>query len=49
MGYDAKKDLEDLHMFIDVLPHKLKIETCLYIYEERYSNSSILETKVFLL
>ena len=37
MGYDAKKDLEDLHMFINVLPHKLKIETCLYIYEERYS------------
>ena len=26
-----------MHYFINDLPYKLKIETCLYVYEDRYS------------
>lgn len=37
MGYEIKKDIHDLNKFVDELPHKLKIEVSLYIYEQRYS------------
>ena len=37
MGYEIKKDIHDLNRFVDELPHKLKIEVSLYIYEQRYS------------
>jgi len=30
--------MEDINTFVDELPHKLKIEVSLYIYEERYKN-----------
>jgi len=37
LGYELKKDNQDLNRFIQELPYKLKIEVSLYIYEARYS------------
>lgn len=37
MGYETKKDLNDITNFVDELPHKIKVECSLYIYEHRYS------------
>ena len=37
MGYESKKDINDLNLFVDDLPFKLKVEVSLYIYEQRYS------------
>ena len=37
MGYEIKKDINDLNNFLEELPHKIKIELSLYIYEARYS------------
>lgn len=37
MGYEIKKDINDLNNFLDELPHKIKVELSLYIYEARYS------------
>ena len=33
MGYQFKKDNQDLNNWVDELPHKLKIEVSVYIYE----------------
>ena len=33
MGYESKKDMHDLSNFLEELPHKLKIEVSLYVYE----------------
>lgn len=38
MGYEFKKDNQDLNKWVDELPHKLKVEVSLYIYEQRYKN-----------
>jgi hypothetical protein len=37
MGYESKKDINDIHNFVDSLPHKLKVEVSLHIYEDRYN------------
>ena len=37
MGYESKKDMHDLNKFLEELPHKLKIEVSLYVYEQRYN------------
>jgi len=34
--YENKKDMQDYNNFVISLPHKLKIEVSLYIYEDRY-------------
>jgi hypothetical protein len=34
--YENKKDMQDYNNFVINLPHKLKIEVSLYIYEDRY-------------
>lgn len=36
IGYENKKYLNDINMFIEELPHNLKIIVSLYIYEQRY-------------
>ena len=36
IGYENKKYLHDINMFIEELPHNLKIIVSLYIYEQRY-------------
>jgi len=33
MGYEFKKTNQDLNNWVDELPHKLKIEVSVYIYE----------------
>ena len=38
MFYENKKDIHDLSKFIDELPHKLKTEVSLHVYESRYEN-----------
>lgn len=37
MGYESQKAMNDLHNFIQELPHKLKTEVSLYVYEQRYN------------
>lgn len=37
MGYESQKQMNDLHNFIQELPHKLKTEVSLYVYEQRYN------------
>jgi hypothetical protein len=37
MGYESKKDINEINSFVDLLPHKLKVEVSLHIYEERYN------------
>ena len=36
--YDLKKDANDLNNFIQCLPHKMKIEVSLYVYERIYKD-----------
>ena len=36
MDYEIKKDINSLSNFLACLPHKIKIELSLYIYEARY-------------
>lgn len=38
IGYESKKDINELTRFLDDLPHKLKTEVSLYVYESRYEN-----------
>jgi hypothetical protein len=38
LNYVNQKNLDDLNNFVEDLPHKLKIEVSLYIYEERYKS-----------
>lgn len=38
LGYEVAKDINQLQMFLDHLPHKLKTEVSLYVYESRYEN-----------
>ena len=35
--------MNEVNDFIDDLPHKLRIETALYIYEDRYSKMKFLQ------
>lgn len=37
INYEKKKDLQELNKFVEDLPHALKVEVSLYIYEERYN------------
>ena len=37
INYEKKKDLNELNSFVEDLPHALKVEVSLYIYEERYN------------
>jgi hypothetical protein len=39
------KDLEDMHRFLHHLPHKLKLELSIYIYESTYENLLFLHGK----
>ena len=41
LAYSGKKDLDEINHFVEELPYKLKIETSLYIYEERYHKIKI--------
>ena len=45
MGYDLKKDKQDMNKFIEELPYKLRIEVSLYIYESRYSKIKFFKDK----
>lgn len=36
LNYENQKDFQEINQFVETLPHKLKIEVSLYIYEERY-------------
>ena len=45
MQYVHQKNLNDLNNFVEDLPHKLKIEVSLYIYEERYKTISFFKGK----
>ena len=38
MGYELKQSDNDLNKWVEELPHKLKIEVSVYIYEQRYKN-----------
>lgn len=42
MGYESKKDMNDLHDFMNELPYKLKMEVSLYVYEQRYNRIQFL-------
>lgn len=33
MGYETKRDMNDLHEFMNELPYKLRVELSLYVYE----------------
>lgn len=37
--------MNDINLFVDDLPHKLKIEVSLYIYEERYKKIKFFQGK----
>jgi hypothetical protein len=37
INYEKKKDLHELNCFVEDLPHALKVEVSLYIYEDRYN------------
>jgi hypothetical protein len=37
INYEKKRDLHDLNCFVEELPHALKVEVSLYIYEDRYN------------
>jgi len=39
--YDSNKDLQDIHLFVEELPHKLKLETSLFIHESTYKRIDI--------
>lgn len=41
--FENQKDMNELTNFIEELPHKLKIETSLYIYEDRYNKVKFLK------
>ena len=45
LQYVHQKSMEDVNTFVDELPHKLKIEVSLYIYEERYKNIMFFQGK----
>lgn len=45
LNYETSKDLKDTNKFVDELPHKLKIEVSLYIYEERYKKIKYFQGK----
>lgn len=45
MFYENKKDIHDLSKFIDELPHKLKTEVSLHVYESRYENIKFFKNK----
>lgn len=34
--FESKKNLEEVNKFVEDLPHKLRVEVSLYIYEQRY-------------
>lgn len=36
MGYESKNNMDEMHAFIAELPHKIKTEVSLYVYENRY-------------
>lgn len=36
MGYEKQNDINDVTSFLDDLPHKIKTEVALYVYESRY-------------
>lgn len=37
MGYESQQDMNELHQFINELPHKLKTEVSIYVFEQRYA------------
>lgn len=41
--YENLKDSNDMNNFVMQLPHKLKIELSLYIYEDRYKKIKFLK------
>lgn len=45
MGYESKKDMHDLHNFLNELPYKLKTELSLYVYEQRYMQIKFFKSK----
>lgn len=45
MGYESKKDMHDLHSFLNELPYKLKTELSLYVYEQRYMKIKYFKNK----
>ena len=41
---DNNNDLYEVNQFMELLPHKLKTETALYIYEDKFSKMKYLKT-----
>ena len=37
LNFEIKKDFHEINRFVENLPHKLRIEVSLHIYEERYN------------
>lgn len=45
MGYESKRDMQDMHQFLDELPYNLKTEVSLYVYEQRYSKIKMFQNR----
>lgn len=45
VGYENQKNIHDIQKFIDDLPHKLKTEISLYVYEQRYQTIHFFQNK----
>lgn len=45
MGYQNKKGIDDINDFVENLPHKIKLELSLYIYEARYSQITFFKNR----
>ena len=38
LSYRNSREMEEMHAFVDELPHKLKIDISVYLYEKTYKN-----------
>lgn len=45
--YETSKDMNDIKLFLDQLPVKLKSETSLYVYENMYKKIKYFKDKNF--
>ena len=45
LSYQAENDLNDIHMFTDALPNKLKTELSVYLYKDLFNTIYLLRHK----
>ena len=45
LEYSQNNEYEEMNKFLDELPHKLKIDISLFIYEERYKHIKFFDDK----